>query len=124
MCVIIPHKGCGRSMKIAITGSSGFVGKSLVNYFENTGNTVYSLVRHTTNLSSDQIYWNPPKKEIDYSRLEKMDVVIHLGAENISNGWWTKKKKERIRSSRIDSTSFLSTTLSQLQSPQIGRAHV
>lgn len=102
-------------MKIAITGSTGFVGTAVHKWLKEQGYLVYSLVR-TQPKEEMQIYWNPANRKIDPSQLEGMDVVIHLAGENISTRW-SKKQMEKIRSSRIDGTNFLSETLSQLQSP-------
>ncbi len=39
--------------------------------------------------------------------LERADVLIHLAGENIAKGRWTKKKKQGLKKSRIETTKAL-----------------
>lgn len=51
--------------------------------------------------------------------MEGFDAVIHLAAENIGSGVWTKKKKEKIHSSRINGTRLLANTIATLSKPPV-----
>ncbi len=104
-------------MKILVTGSTGLVGSQLVSSLQEQGHTVSCLVRTQTNLAPHHIYWNPLEQQLDVNQLEKLDAVVHLAGESIASGWWTVEKKERIRSSRVQGTQFLSDTLSRLNHP-------
>jgi len=84
-------------MKIAISGSHGFIGSALTARLEASGDTVMPLTRDLA-------------KPID---LSGVDAVIHLAGENISTGRWTAAKKKRIRESRISGTDQLSRQLAQ-----------
>ncbi len=98
-------------MKIAMTGTSGFVGSHLKKALLKEGHAVIPLVRREP--KEGEVCWNPEKKEISLQSLEGLDGFIHLGGENIF-GPWTKRKKDRIWKSRIESTAFLVESLGKL----------
>lgn len=107
-------------MKIAISGSTGFIGSALVEWFsKNSSFEIVRLVRerNTPDLRYKTIYWNPQKHEIDGASLENFDLVIHLAGEGIAKGRWTPRQKEKIRKSRVEGTTFLGATLSKLNRP-------
>lgn len=89
-------------MNILVTGASGLIGSTLVQYFVNEGHTIFSLQRNSDPKSDS--FWN-------FNRLKDntlcFDAVIHLAGENIANGRWTKRKKKRILKSRIEGTKQL-----------------
>ena len=89
------------SLKIMISGSSGFIGSSLFSFFESKGHTVIPLKRGA----------------IRVEELEGLDVVVHLAGENIVKGFWTKEKKKRILESRKKGTSCLVEALMQTKCP-------
>ncbi|MEN6330542.1 MAG: TIGR01777 family oxidoreductase [Smithella sp.] len=98
-------------MKILISGSSGFIGSALVPYLKSRGHTILRLVRDH---SQQGIFWDPQQGIIDLPADANIDAVINLSGDNIAEGRWTKRKKEKIRSSRIDSTSLLAGTVVHL----------
>jgi uncharacterized protein (TIGR01777 family) len=103
-------------MKILIGGSTGFIGESLVPFLQDRGHEVYRLVREGP-LDEHHIKFDPKKGEIDIEKIEGFDVVINLCGDNVANARWTKEKKERIFTSRVETTRFLSKTLSSLTHP-------
>lgn len=106
-------------MKILISGSSGFVGSALVEHLQGENHDVHRLLRHREP-KSGAITWDPSNGRIDAEKLEGFDAVIHLGGENIASGRWTRRRKKRIRDSRVNSTRFLALTLSQMEKkPQV-----
>ena len=105
-------------MKLLITGATGLVGRVLVREALSLGIDIHFL---TTNKSkthaltgANGFYWNPSQAEIDSTCFEGVDVLIHLAGASISK-LWTSANKKQIRSSRIDSTRLLYTTLKQLE---------
>ena len=121
-------RGNDRPMTIGITGSSGFIGSSLIPFLTTGGHRVIRLIRHPTtdddklhlkNVKS--IQWNPYSLlYTDLSSLndnnDKMDAVVNLAGENIF-GRWTKEKKKRIFDSRVNTTRSLCKLLSSLDKP-------
>lgn len=106
-----------RPMNILVTGSSGLIGSSLVPFLTTGGHRVVCLVRTPTLAGDDSIYWNPARGELDRSRLEGFDAVVHLAGENIAARRWNAEQKARIRDSRVESTRLLCSALRQLRHP-------
>ena len=79
-------------MKILISGSTGLIGKKLVDRLRDSGHDVTRLVRNSNDVG---LWWDPYKSQIDISRMEGYDVFVHLSGESI-NGRWTKSKKKSI----------------------------
>lgn len=110
---ITMHKKYGvKPMKVLITGSTGLVGSSLVPFLSTGGHAITCLKRDKSKIGDNDLYWDPEKGEIDTSKLEGFDAVVHLSGENVA-GRWTDKKKAQIENSRVHSTRFLCNTLSK-----------
>lgn len=104
-------------MRIALTGSSGLVGRRLRSDFGSAGHDLLRIVRDRRSArAGDAIFWSPASGEIDAGGLEGLDVVVHLAGESIF-GIWTDSKKRRIRDSRVEGTSLLARTLARLDRP-------
>ena len=105
-------------MKYCISGSSGSIGSRLIEELRSKNHDVIKLVRSPEIARKEgHIYWNPQNKEIESDKLEGLDVIIHLGGQNVAGGLWTSSYKKKIYDSRVVSTNFLVDTLEQLQSP-------
>lgn len=100
-------------MRIAITGSSGFIGSSLAAFLSDCEQEVFRLVRRPAQ-SAHEISWDPESGVLDQGRMEGLDAVVHLAGENIATGRWTTAKKKRIRESRVGGTRFLCESLGHL----------
>ena len=101
-------------MKILLSGSSGFLGKTLSFFLKEKGHEILRLVR-SIKKEEDTIFWNPQEGIIE--RIPDIDAIIHLSGENVGNGRWTKDKKKKIIDSRVDSTSLLSKALCEMERP-------
>ncbi|MGG2067298.1 TIGR01777 family oxidoreductase [Bacillus sp. S14(2024)] len=106
-------------MEIAISGGTGFIGKALTLYLASNGHTVYILTRQLRENHSPStiqyIKWDAADSKFP---LPSIDVVINLAGESINNGRWTKKQKEKIINSRLQTTKGLIKQLQTLpQSP-------
>ena len=121
-------RGSNKPMTIAITGSSGFIGSSLIPFLTTGGHRVIRLVRRLPTPSHDDqsnlksvksIQWNTSSSSSAYTDLSSVynnysiDAVVNLAGENIF-GRWTKEKKKRIFDSRVNTTKALCKTLSLL----------
>lgn len=101
-----------KKKKVVISGASGFVGSETRKIFSESGYEVFSLVRRKPQ-NQNELYFNPIKKEIDNQAFENVSVVINLAGESIY-GVWTRKKKQEIISSRIETTRFLAEKILKL----------
>ena len=105
-------------MKILITGGSGLVGSSLINVLLGMNYDVAILTRNpSSNLNINQYFWDPSKFLIDEDALIDIDCIVHLAGTNISDNRWTKKQKQIIYSSRVESAEFLYQKIKELDIP-------
>jgi len=102
-------------MKILIAGSSGLVGSKLLSFLQNQGHQISILSRDRKLIDKGKIFWDPENGILDPNQIEAFDAVVNLAGENIANKRWTEEQKEKIKSSRINSTKLLSQTLAQLK---------
>lgn len=92
-------------MIIAIAGGTGFVGKALIHHLIEKGHEVRVLTRRAKP-PQPGIKWvswlnrgDEPEKE-----LEGIHALINLAGESINSGRWSNERKERLLSSRLEST--------------------
>ena len=104
-------------MKVAITGSHGFIGSALVPFLTTGGHTAIRLVRVPRGGGEQEIIWNPSAGASQLSALEGIDAVVHLAGEPIAKGRWTPQKKAAIQESRVQGTRALSEVLARLARP-------
>jgi ligand-binding SRPBCC domain-containing protein len=123
-------RGNNRPMTIGITGSSGFLGSSLIPFLTTGGHRVIRFIRHSSGRDDNgnqqdvkSIQWDPSSAYVDASSLNdkignynNIDAVVNLAGENIF-GRWTKEKKKRIFDSRVNTTRSLYELLSSLDKP-------
>jgi ligand-binding SRPBCC domain-containing protein len=105
-----------RPLRIAVTGSTGLVGRRLVTFLRSGGHEVRRLVRHPAR-ANDEVFWDPEGSRIDAASLEGLDAVIHLAGVSIAGGRWTRSRKVAILSSRLNGMHLLAKTLAHLSQP-------
>jgi len=101
-------------MKVAITGSTGFIGNALTKALIANGDQVIPITRKT--ISSEHILWDPKAGTIDTDAFNaaKVDAVIHLAGEGIAEKKWTDEQKREILESRTKGTHLISETIGKL----------
>ena len=99
-------------MRILVSGATGLIGNALAPHLKKKGHEVLRLTR--TAKRTGDIEWNPQAGQIDLSGAGKIDGVIHLAGENIADGRWTGRKKERILNSRKNGTRLLCDALAAM----------
>lgn len=104
-------------MRAMVTGATGFVGPYLLALLDRPRILTRDLARareelagHDLDLHESDLNSGPPP----LSALRNTDVVFHLAGESVASGRWTKKRKERIRDSRVYGTRHLVDALGQL----------
>jgi hypothetical protein len=102
-------------MKILISGGTGLIGKALIKNLINTGDQVLVLTRSKDGRedsdSKKYIEWDARSSAPLIPFLKDINAVINLAGDNIGNGNWTKAKKERIISSRVQAGNALSKAI-------------
>ncbi len=106
-------------MKILISGSTGLIGTVLIKSLLGQGHQVARLVRTPGKYSEPVVLWNPEAGTLNPAACEGYDAVVHLAGENIAKRW-SAAQKAKIRNSRVQGTTLLSSTLAKLSKP----AHV
>ncbi len=99
-------------MDIAVTGSTGLVGRALVAHLEATGHSVRPVVRAAP--APGLITWDPDNGRIDAGAMAGIDAVIHLAGQPIAARRWTDAQKRRILESRTRGTALIAQTVARL----------
>jgi uncharacterized protein (TIGR01777 family) len=93
-------------MRVLISGASGLVGTELQKHLLAQGHTPVVLVRGTAS-RPNQVFWSPSTNELDHTVLEDIDAVVNLAGATTGKLPWTKKYKQELIQSRIESTKTL-----------------
>ncbi|MBB79094.1 MAG: TIGR01777 family protein [Crocinitomicaceae bacterium] len=91
-------------MNFLIAGGTGLIGQELRKALLNKGHNVFILSR--TN-DEDLITWDIKSKNIERKFLDKVEVVINLCGEGIADKRWTKKRRQELKDSRVETTKLL-----------------
>lgn len=103
-------------LTIAVAGASGLIGQALTSALTASGHSVHRLVR-TAPQGPGQHSFNPVSGTVDQGIIDHADVVINLSGASIGKIPWTKKHKDLILSSRVQSTSTLAQAIARSDSP-------
>ncbi|MEE3123165.1 MAG: NAD-dependent epimerase/dehydratase family protein, partial [SAR324 cluster bacterium] len=82
------------------------IGTALCQRFEKNSISHLQLSRNPSGSSKKMVYWNPEEQVLENEKLGEVDTVIHLAGENVGKRW-THNIREKILSSRKDSSRFL-----------------
>ena len=106
-------------MRVAVTGSTGLIGRALVERLASGGHQPVRVVRATG--APDQqgpvVSWDPTENQIEGEALEGVDAVVHLAGEPIAARRWSNQQKKRIANSRTQGTALLAGALARLDQP-------
>jgi uncharacterized protein len=107
-------------MRVVIAGGSGFIGKKLIDEFLQTRYEVTLLSRTPEkakkNITTVHVeFWDTKTNNALINVLDGADAVINLTGESIASKRWTKIQKERILSSRIESTQAIVHAIKQMK---------
>lgn len=110
-------------MKIALTGATGFVGRTLVRCLEDAGHDVVRMVRHNTGKSSDIVTGPLEESDPDFlsASLSGIDAIAHLAAlTHVAAN--AKDAREAFWRVNVEGTRRL--LVAATSAKEIGRAHV
>jgi hypothetical protein len=104
-------------MRVAVTGSSGLIGTALAEALGQDGHEVIPLVRRPP--GPGEIRWDPQAADggLAPGALDGVDAVVHLAGAPIAGGRWTAARKQKLRSSRVQSTQALVTAIAAAKNP-------
>jgi hypothetical protein len=111
-------------MRIALTGATGMIGRSLVPFLTTQGHQVVRLLRRPLPglPAVADVSWDPANAALAIDQLGRCDAVIHLAGRNIAEGRWTPTIKRELVESRVHSTRQLAQALAA--APQRPRVFV
>ena len=105
-------------MKIVIAGGTGFIGRHVSQLLIHEGHSVILLSRHTpnrkhlVNIHARHIQWDGCTQGTWAQECDGADVVINLSGAPIADSRWTKKRKQELIDSRVQSTKALLQAIS------------
>ena len=105
-------------MVIVVTGGTGLVGLALIERLLKEKHTVYNITRKSRQIESayyKEFLWPECSDKFPIGAVpKKMDYgVINLAGEPVFLWPWTKKRKEKIYSSRVNRTQHLVSALKE-----------
>ncbi len=102
-------------MRVGVTGSSGFIGSSLIEALHERGDEVIRFVRPESVAGRDTVIrWDPSRQLVDSHDLAGVggfDAVVNLAGAGLADKRWSSARKDELQRSRLDATSLLVSTL-------------
>lgn len=102
---------CG--VRVAVTGSHGFIGTALVTRLADLDHDVVRVVRSSP--GPDDMAWDPRAGRLEASDLIGVDAVVNLAGAGVGDKRWTEDYRRVIRESRTKGTGLLSEAIASVQ---------
>ncbi len=94
--------------KILISGGTGLIGSRLTTMLQEKGYKVAYLSRNPVTIPNIRVhYWDPALGKIEQEAIKDTAHIINLAGAGVADKRWTKKRKQVILDSRIESTALL-----------------
>ncbi|MEO1536332.1 MAG: TIGR01777 family oxidoreductase [Pseudomonadota bacterium] len=100
--------------RLLITGGTGFIGARLVEALVAAGHDVTVLTR---NLRNSDTLAHPVRLITSLDAVhdeDRFDAIVNLAGDPVASGLWTKRKRARIITSRVDITRALDALIERL----------
>jgi uncharacterized protein len=102
-------------LKIIVAGATGFIGRAVVAALRDRSDQVVALSRNVPKAQQalgpnvEILEWNPPQSGPWMEAFNGADGVVNVSGEQVVSPFepWTRAKKERILSSRVDPTTAI-----------------
>ena len=105
----------GERLRVAVSGTNGLVGGSLVPFLSTGGHDVRRIVRGKADAARGDVAWDTGSASFDARALEGLDAVVHLAGAGIADVRWSEERKREIVASRVGPTASLARTLASLE---------
>ncbi len=99
--------------KIVIAGGNGFIGQALEKMLEPITEKVIILCRHPN--KTNEVYWDGKTISSWVKELENADLLLNLAGKSV-NCRYTKKNKNEIFASRVDTTLIIGQAIKLCES--------
>ena len=102
--------------RVLLTGSSGFIGTSLVRLLKQ--DRISTICLHRNLAGTAEEFWDPyaPKPVARPEAFEGITAAVHLSGANLAARRWTSDYKREIGESRVKPTQAIATLLAGLRS--------
>lgn len=102
-------------MNILMSGGTGLIGQALTKRFQTSGHNIIILTRRNLEQKNQEniqhITWDGKSSKPLIPIMNEVNTVINLAGDNIGAGYWTKRKKEQILTSRLFAGNALSEAI-------------
>ena len=96
------------TMKIVVSGGSGFIGEPLVRHLLSRGHDVVVLTRNPAKVRAGRpLPWDGRTQGAWSGEVSAADAIINLAGESIGEGRWTDARKKQLVNSRLNATRAL-----------------
>ncbi len=103
-------------MRIIIAGGSGLIGTALAKSLILDGNQVWILTRNPSSANNvegmQRVAWDGFSTNGWEGLASQVDAIVNLAGESLGSGSWTKARKIRIISSRVEAGRVISEAIS------------
>jgi uncharacterized protein len=102
-------------MRVIITGGTGLIGRALASRLVAAGYEAIVLSRSPERVTLPEgvrvCAWDARRPDGWEGLIEKDTAIVNLAGENVGGGRWTRRRKERILSSRVDAGRSVSAAV-------------
>ena len=103
-------------MRVLISGATGLVGSEVARQLTAAGHEPLKLVRRKA-AAADEVEWDPSRGFLEAGIMETIDAVVNMAGATTGKIPWTRKYKQEIVDSRINSTRTLVTAMAEAKRP-------